>query len=387
MKFSHSKLSLLLSCPMSYYLRYRQKVSLKVPQKALSIGSAVHWGLEHSTSDLEPYFEENGTFWDKDEYKSDKMIAECMVGCYLKQRDQIYQKIFTDQNGTQFLNMEEIHELPIECNLRSFSHPEVDHIFNGIIDLLFLTDKGFIIIDYKTSSTVPDWDKYMDQIYRYVYMITETFPDTPVLKVGVINLRKTGIRQKKSENDVEFLNRCKLEYQLNSDSYIEYHEYGTDTLRKELVDEYISNLSKMADTAEMIAENQAWFINFQAATTPYKSDYYELFYKKPDCQFLYQIEDIILEDGELHFKRDCNQLDLRMIDSKVLNYYKDFEPMYQSCCESIDLVKAFLASKNILFDEQLLNSYVETYNYIKSNKEGVDEEKLQSVERERITHF
>ena len=47
--------------------------------------------------------------------------------------------------------------------------------FVGIIDLLLLTNKGFIIIDYKTSSTVPEWDKYLEQIYSYEYLLSKKF--------------------------------------------------------------------------------------------------------------------------------------------------------------------------------------------------------------------
>ena len=77
---------------------------------------------------------------------------------------------------------------------------EEKHKFVGIVDLLLLTNKGFVLIDYKTSTYEPQWDNYLDQIYRYIFLLRSEYPDIPVVKIGIVNIRKTSIRQKKTEN-------------------------------------------------------------------------------------------------------------------------------------------------------------------------------------------
>ena len=70
MRLSHSKLSCILSCPATYYLNYVQGISKKTEKSALSIGSAVHWGIEHDTEDLSEYYGADHA------YGRDEMLAE-----------------------------------------------------------------------------------------------------------------------------------------------------------------------------------------------------------------------------------------------------------------------------------------------------------------------
>ena len=58
MKLSHTKLQTILECPMTYFLNYKEGIKLKEEKSALAIGSAVHWGIEHNTDDLEEYYNE-----------------------------------------------------------------------------------------------------------------------------------------------------------------------------------------------------------------------------------------------------------------------------------------------------------------------------------------
>jgi hypothetical protein len=51
---------------MTYYLKYKVGINLKVKKPALAIGSAVHWGIEHNTDDLTEYWkseEEESRLW------------------------------------------------------------------------------------------------------------------------------------------------------------------------------------------------------------------------------------------------------------------------------------------------------------------------------------
>lgn len=320
-RLSHSTLTQILDCPMSFYLNKIQGIFLAKPKAALQIGSNVHWGIEHNTCDLSEIL---GT---ETAYGRDELLAESMVYGYLKHKDELFNQILSLEDGEKLKLLDEKHEVFLTGKLPS-KVSEDEHEFIGIIDLLLLTNKGFIIIDYKTSSQEPDWDKYLDQIYRYIFLLNCEFPDIPVIKVGIINLRKTGIRQKKTENEEQFLNRLKFEYELNDENYINYHEYLPETLDERLIKEYIDNLAKMCDLARSIQDNNMYFINYSKAWGQYgKSDYYDIFYHVPDCYILYNIRDDVLdEDGNLLKERQCKPIDMLVIDhNNILNHYSKYK--------------------------------------------------------------
>lgn len=357
MKLSHSKLSCILSCPMTYYLNYEVGIYKKVTKPALAIGSAVHWGIEHNTEDLSDYYKEQGTFKQQDSYGRDELLAEAMVHGYLKHKDELFKQILTDnKTGETLTLLDELHEVYLTGKLNSSISNE-PHDFVGIIDLLLLTNKGFVLIDYKTSSLYPDWDNYLEQLYRYIFMLRCNFPDTPVLKIGIINLRKTGIRQKKNETNFEFLQRMQFEYEVNDDAYVNYHEFLPEELNSVLLDNYINNLSKMADMAQLIVDNKMWYINYGAAKSQYgKSDYWDIFYKTDGCEVLYDIRDYVWNEDEQKFDdhRDCIALDMKVIDENVLNKYETFKQLLlttktQSKDEFYEeLGQHFVIDKNLL---------------------------------------
>ena len=365
MKLSHSKLNQILTCPMSYYLNHIQGIEPRIKKSALNIGSAVHWGIEHNTTDLTEFFKEEGTFKQQDNYTKDWLLAESMIYGYLKHKDELFKQILTDPvTGEDLQLLEETHELFLSANLKSYAYKE-DHEFIGIIDLLLLTNKGWIIIDYKTSSQTPEWEKYLDQLYRYIFEIKQNFPDIPVLKIAIINLRKATIRQKKNENEDQFLQRLKFEYDLNDEDYINYHEYLQEDIDEKLLNNYISNLSKQADMAQLIDSNKMWYINFQNANGIYgKSEYYDIFYQTPGAEVLYTIKDYIYdnESGSFVDRRDCVAIDMKVIDhNNVLNKYEIFKKeLLATSCDSKESFFEDL-SKNYIVDTNLLNIYWKTY--------------------------
>lgn len=345
MKLSHSKLNTILTCPMTYYLSYIQGIKLKVEKPALAIGSAVHWGIEHDTCDLSEYYKNNGTFKQQDNYTRDQLLAEAMIYGYQKHKDEIFKQMLTDPITEEKLELtEETHEIYLSAPLKSKIYDE--HDFVGIIDLLLLTNKGFILVDYKTSSQVPDWDNYLDQLYRYIFELKYNFPDVPIVKIAIINIRKTGIRQKKTETEFEFLQRMKFEYELNDEEYVNYHEFLPKDIDEKLLNNYINNLSNMADVAATIDKNKMWYINYANAKNIYgKSDFYDIFYHTPGCENLYKIEDYIYDEELDKFvkERDCLALDMKVIDyDNVLNKYEIFKK---------ELLSTTAMSKNDFFNE------------------------------------
>ena len=378
MKLSHSKLACILNCPMTYYLSYVCGISKKIEKPALAIGSAVHWGIEHNTEDLTDYFAKNGTCRSRDSYGRDQLLAEAMVHGYLKHKDEIFEKLLT-YNDEKLELVDESHELYVTGKLNSSLKTIDHHDFVGIIDLLLLTNKGFVLIDYKTSSFEPDWNNYLDQIYRYIFMLKSEFPDIPVVKIGIVNIRKTGIRQKKNENNEEFFRRMKFEYDINDENYVNYHEYNPDDLNKDLIENYIQNLTVMADTAQTIVDNNLYYINYSAAIGQYgRSDYYDIFYKTPDAHVLYKISDHIYdeESNNIVESRDCVPIDMLMIEDcgfgKIVNKYERFKSLCNDfiVCHNFNvstmLVCDFLDGDNFIYDYGLIERYLQTYLFERS---------------------
>lgn len=364
MKLSHSKLSLALKCPMSYFLSYKECIQLKEEKPALAIGSAVHWGLENQTSDLEEYFKTEGNFFQQLKYGPNEVLAESMVENFLKHQDEILSEILIDDNGNPLEILDIQRELEVYAKLKSFKYDE-PHEFMGIIDLLLITQEGFIIIDYKTSSQTPDWTKYLDQLYRYIFLLKENFPETPVYKIAIINLKKTSIKQKQNETNESFIKRLKLEYKNNGENYINTHVYDKSDIDEQLMDDYIINLSKMADMAQNIDNNKLWYINFTEANGTYgKSEFYDIFYKTQDAYIFYKIKDTIFDefDNSVLTTRDCVPIDMQVIDypDKVLNKYSIFKEQCNNIFKNKSPNKQMLfdqLKKNFITDDSLLEKY------------------------------
>ncbi len=364
MKLSHSKLSLALKCPMSYFLSYKEGIQLKEEKPALAIGSAVHWGLENQTDDLEEYYKTEGNFFQQLKYGPNEVLAESMVENFLKHQDEILSEILIDDEGNPLEALDIQRELEVYAKLKSFKYDE-PHEFMGIIDLLFVTENGFIIVDYKTSSQTPDWTKYLDQLYRYIFLLKENFPDTPVYKIAIINLKKSSMKPKANENQESFMKRIKLEYKANGEKYLDVHVYDKSDIDEKLMEDYITNLSKMADMAQNIDNNKLWYINFTEAIGVYgKSEYYDIFYKTPDAYIFYKIKDTIFDefDNSIAESRDCVPIDMQVIDypDKVLNKYSIFKEQALSIFKNNTPQKEKLfgqLKKNFITDDSLLEKY------------------------------
>lgn len=377
MKLSHSKLSCILTCPMSYYLAYEVGLYKKQEKTALAIGSAVHWGIENDTIDLSEYWKTHGSFKQGDTYTREQILAEAMVGGYMKYKEELFEKLLVDpKTGEKLELLDETHEIYLTGNLKS-KIVEEGHKFVGIIDLLLTTDKGFIIVDYKTSSSYPNWDDYLEQLYRYIFELKCNFPDVPIVKIAIINIRKTGIRQKKNETDFQFTQRMKFEYDVNDDDLVNYHEYLPEELNPAFIEDYINNLSKMADTAQTIVNSKLFYINYGAAKNQYgRSDWWDIFYKTPGAEVLYGISDKIWDSDEDKFVnfRDCVAIDMRVIDTdNVLNKYSHFKQhLIETHAQSKEEFFEELAEEHLV-DKNLLETYWLTFVKEKEVEEHASE--------------
>lgn len=340
----------------------------KQEKTAFRVGSAVHWGLQYNTEDLTEWFKKNDPSYMVNRYSDDQLLAESMVHGYLLHKGELYDKILS-YDGQPLTLQNEQHELWVESPLKSKIHPDEPHKFVGQIDLLLTTDKGFVLLDYKTSSKVPEWNNYLDQIYRYIMMLRTNFPDIPVIKIGILNLRKIRMTRRKGENDFSFKKRINIDYELNEDNLIAYHEFDPERdLDKGVVDEYIENLTTMADTAETIEKNNLFYQNFGAINGVYKSDFWNLYYDPDDAYVLYNIKDTLLKDGQIVDHRECRPFDMRVFRAKkkLMNKYTRFKDYAIDFFSKNGLEKKMMLDsikKEYESDDELLDEYYDTFIY------------------------
>lgn len=375
MKLSHSKLQTILNNPMDYYLGYELGIKPKETKPYFLVGSAVHWGLENNTSDLDGFFESNPS-------EEAQFQAEAMVEGFYYHKEEVMKEIFKDpENPDKQLKLKdddsEFHELDMEVDLPSFIHPDKPHTFVGIIDLLFLTEKGFIICDYKTSSALPEFKKYLDQLYRYIYMLKVVFPDTPVVKIAIINIVKSKIKRLKNESEFDFKKRYREQYEKDYNHLINVHCFDPQTIESSKLEEYITNLSREADLADSIVSQKLYHIDYSHIEQPYPSVYLDI-YKKEFGNFLnYTIKDYYYDfnDEKLVTKRNCNRIDMMIINDpnhKIINKYQRFkEVIYEIIKDNDDEKSASILSnlkdyliENYVCDPDLIDNYI----YIFTNK-------------------
>lgn len=375
--WSHSRLEKIIQNPKEYYLSYKQGISLKEEKTSLYVGSAVHDGLERNSSDLSEYFEAHASFKQKGTITTEQIMAEAMVEAFLNRKQDFINEIAYDEETGVIANfLQEEHELTLTCEVKSTKY-DVPHKFQGIIDLLFLTDQGWILCDYKTSSKTPDFDVYKSQLFDYILLLRENFPEVPLYKIAIINLQKTGIKQKKNENLDSYRRRIQNEYECNTD-LINWHIYPSKEFSEEEIADYIDNLTGMIDLAQTIEDERLFYLNHSATVNMYgRSQYWDIYYHTPDCHFLYKIRDTIFDEEteSILDSRDCVPIDMLTVEKgeKVLNKFNQFKKEADSI-----FTNSSKKDKNTLFDslekkyitdEHLLEEYWITYQ---KNQESED---------------
>lgn len=374
MEFSHSKLNTIFTNPADYWGKYVQKISLKVGKTALEIGSMFHWGIEHNTADVTGYIEEQNLTGEYD-CRKEITMAEGMLRNFFKHQEDVKDKMLTKEDGSKYELLEEYHELRIEAPLKSKVHDEM-HTFVGVIDLLLLTNEGFIVVDYKTSSREPDWDKYLDQIRKYCFLLNSKFPEVPIIKIAVIGVKKSAIRLGKNESTDAFLTRLANEYD-TKDDFVSYNEFGKEYIISSQNDRFVNNLTSMADLAEYIINTKAFFVNFNTTIGEFgKCDLFDLYYQTQDAEALYKIEDPIYDEdmGELMKYRGCLPIDSYALlnpDKNVLNHYIDFEKELNSRggtgVVDLESPEQFIEDLKKVYttDKNLLTKYIKNAIHIK----------------------
>lgn len=367
--WSHSRLNKIIENPAEYFLIYEEGIKPKQEKEALSVGSALHWCLENSTTDLTEYYKEKGDLLQWNDYSNEQCLVECMADAYLKQKLDIYKQMLFDKETNKVLGIiDEYHELTLTAEFPSLIFKK-KHKFLGIVDLLLLTEKGWILVDYKTSSRDVDWDDYKSQLYKYFNLLKYNFPEFPIWKIAIINIKKTQIRRRKNENDESYKDRIKVEYDLNENNLINLHIYNQDEFDEKQIAAKTKDLCEMMDLAQMIINNKLFFIHYSNIVNQYgPSQYYDIFYKTPDNYALYTIKDMIYDEDENDIidRRNCEPIDMMVLDNKdnVLNKFTKFKEEVtlldqNGTKEEKEIFEAL--KKKYITDDNLLKKYMLTY--------------------------
>lgn len=183
MQFSHSRVECFENCPYRYKLRYVDK--LKVlddfePQDPLKLGTSLHTGIE---KDVETAI--------KDYFRSYPIINDLHINESIK---------------LEIMLKKAREVLPLDDAI--FEVEVVDNHFRGFIDMLAPNEDGsYDMYDFKYSNNI---DKYMKSpqlsIYKY---FAEKLLYIEIRKMYFVFVQKVMIRQKKTENLLQFRKRLK----------------------------------------------------------------------------------------------------------------------------------------------------------------------------------
>jgi len=371
--WSHSRLNLLINNPRDYYLHYIEHIESKDEKVAFAVGSMFHWFMEHNNLELDECLAELYPKMVDMEYTAPMMLARAMANAYFMKKDKIYNTLMSDYETNQPLKiLEEYHEFELVATLKSPSSGS-EYQFKGIIDLLLKTEKGWILVDYKTSSSIPNYDKYQDQLYRYIILLQNAYPDIPIYKIAIINAVKSKLKPKNGENMDSYYRRVALDY-LDDQDMINVFIFNPDTLEKAAIVRYHINLMYMLDYADLLINSKCWFINFHNTFGEYgKCEFWDIYYEKPGAQYLFRIKDKIYDEdtGEFTEYRDCKVLDFHTLEAPTMNHYKEFKTVVDAAKECdivnkediINFIKDSYAT-----DDTLLEKYWITYNHDKEEE-------------------
>ena len=360
--WSHSKINLLMEDLFSYFLNYKMKVKPIEKSRVLSLGEAVHYALEHENSDLDEFFKENGTLEQKNTYSYEQILAESLSQTYLGRKDEILSNIV---GNAKILQVDK--EIKFEVSI------DENNSFLGIIDLLITTDKGFIVIDYKTTSKTPNYDDYIEQLYRYCFILSKAKPEIPIYKIAIISLRKSGIKQKMNENEESFKRRLILDYKERSDEYITWHTFDSEEdkhiFNKEILEEHHKNLINLIKTCDKIDKLNLFPKNYSKAQNIYGlSQYYDfIFWNQENILSKFYISDKWYNEelDTIEDRRSLNNLDLEIIKNSSSSILNDSIVHYSKFLQVIDNdIKNYNEEeiyKKYLVDLDLLRNYKKVF--------------------------
>lgn len=228
-QYSHSRVETFNTCPKKFKYNYIDKLEMLPntdPQNPLYLGTALHHGIEQDVeSSVKEYFMSYPVITSLHSFEAIKLEH------WITQ----VKELITGENRLTF-------ELFVSCGE-----------FKGYIDLIeWLPDGTVAIYDFKYSNNI---DHYMEspQVHLYQYYF-EKMTGTPVSRLGFIFIPKVTIRQKKTENESQFIARLhdelgKKQIVVKEVIYNSEHidKFKHDIKRIESETEYKPNKTKLCD--------------------------------------------------------------------------------------------------------------------------------------------
>ena len=232
MKLSFSKVDSFKQCPFKWKLKYIDKLETipnwDDPANPLIIGTAIHHGIEQGV---------------------DEAVTEYLMSY----------PIITDEHLDEVMKLKALIPKVKEL-ISDTAEFEVtlddEGRFIGYID--YLDKKNSILLDFKYTSEKNLKEKYLksSQIHLYKWYLKE-LTGFDVEKIGYLFIPKISIRQKKTENQLQF--RQRLEDELaKAEPRIEFVNYSQKKVDEffntadgiEQTKEFLKNQSKLCDWCE-----------------------------------------------------------------------------------------------------------------------------------------
>lgn len=255
MQFSHSRVDLYNRCPYHFKLRYIDKLTEINEHDAgnpLTIGNALHYGLEVGSKDLMTDY-----FYKQFPVLTDKVINESI------KLDLAFDKVKPILDGINIKHQEYLIDVPE---------------FKGIIDLITENDDGSVdIFDFKYSNNV---DNYTDSMQLHVYQYYLEQQGFTVNKLGYIFIPKLFIRQKKNEDLDQFRKRLVTEY---SDKQVQLVEIPKDDMQMVYFVNHMNEICKAISNPNTIYMPNP---NGECYSCKYQLDYLEIIEKDDEIMQL-----------------------------------------------------------------------------------------------------
>lgn len=227
MQFSHTKVDCFNNCPYKYKLQYIDKWKTLPdyePQDALILGQAVHTGIQ---VDIKTAIH--------DYYMSYPIINDLHINEAIK---------------LEAVVKKARYKLPLAD--AQFEVELSDEHFKGFIDMLVPDGDGYDIYDFKYSNNI---DKYLKSpqlsIYKYY---TEKLLNIKINHLYFVFVPKVMIRQKKTEDLVQFRNRLKetlktVDVTIKEVTYQPEHiiDYVSSQVNILTCNDYIKNETRLCD--------------------------------------------------------------------------------------------------------------------------------------------
>ena len=275
---THSSLTDFKNCRRKFYYRNSLMLAPRLRKTSLSLGSAVHRGIE--TRSIEEALQTLDGVFPSSQEESDS-IETMKVTCQA-----MLEGYFTQYEAFENARAEIQFSLPIINPLTR--HKSISFLLQGKADGLAKIDGKNWLVEYKTAGMI---DKnYIDklnldsQIITYIYAL-QRFLNLKIEGVIYRILRKPTIRQKKTETAIQYQDRLIQDYKDRPEFY--FHEEILYRNQDDLV-EFEKELWAFTQDMLYCQRNDGFYKNTGRCSDYGLCSYSSLCLKQPDAMELFE---------------------------------------------------------------------------------------------------